>query len=103
MVDAADEPVAYCILITAADQGEIANLAVARRAQRHGLASTLLADALLFARERNVTSVYLEVRESNAAARALYRSRNFQEIGRRKGYYQRPPEDALVLQWTGTI
>lgn len=101
-VDATDAPVAYCVLITAADQGEIANLAVANRAQRLGLASTLLTDALEFAKAQHVVSVYLEVRESNVAARALYRSQNFQEIGRRKGYYHRPPEDALVLQWTGT-
>ncbi|MEP6831970.1 MAG: ribosomal protein S18-alanine N-acetyltransferase [Gemmatimonas sp.] len=102
MVDGHDVPVAYCILITAADQGEIANLAVAKGKQRHGLASRLLDDALAFAKSRLVISVYLEVRESNAAARALYRSKHFREIGRRKGYYQRPPEDALVLQWTGT-
>ena len=102
MVDAEDTVVAYCILITAADQGEVANLAVAKRAQRNRLASQLLADALRYARTRHVVSVYLEVRESNLAARALYRSQNFQEIGRRKGYYHRPPEDALVLQWTGT-
>ena len=102
MVDNRDVPVAYCVLLTAADQGEIANLAVANRAQRHGLATKLLADALAFAKMRLIVSVFLEVRESNASARALYRSKDFREIGRRKGYYQRPPEDALVLQWTGT-
>ena len=102
MVDTNDVPVAYCILLTAADQGEIANLAVANRAQRHGLATKLLTDALAFAEARRIGSVFLEVRESNAAARTLYRSINFREIGRRKGYYHRPPEDALVLQWTGT-
>ena len=102
MVNTSDVPVAYCVLMTAADQGELANLAVAKRAHRQGLGAQLLADALDFAQARLVVSVYLEVRESNAAARALYRSKDFREIGRRKGYYQRPPEDALVLQWTGT-
>ena len=102
MVDTNDGPVAYCVLLTAADQGEIANLAVTNRARRHGLATQLLTDALTFAIERRIASVFLEVRESNAAARALYRSKDFREIGRRKGYYHRPPEDALVLQWTGT-
>lgn len=102
MVNTSDVPVAYCVLMTAADQGEIANLAVTKRAHRLGLGAKLLADALDFARARLVVAVYLEVRESNAAARALYRSKDFREIGRRKGYYQRPPEDALVLQWTGT-
>lgn len=100
-VDAHDVALAYCVLITAADQGEIANLAVAKRAHRQGLASHLLSDALEFAVAKNVVAVYLEVRESNAAARALYGAKDFREIGRRRGYYQRPPEDALVLQWTG--
>lgn len=100
-VDAKDLALAYCVLITAADQGEIANLAVAKYAHRKGLASQLLTNALGYAAEKNVVSVYLEVRESNVAARALYASKHFQEIGRRRGYYQRPPEDALVLQWTG--
>lgn len=99
--DEHDVALAYCVLITAADQGEIANLAVAARAHRQGLASRLLTDALEFAVSKNVVSVYLEVRESNAAARALYGAKDFREIGRRRGYYQRPPEDALVLQWTG--
>lgn len=102
LVDLNDAPVAYCVLITAADQGEIANLAVAKHAQRHGLARKLLADALAFAKMRLIVSVFLEVRESNAPARALYRSKDFREIGRRKGYYHRPPEDALVLQWIDT-
>lgn len=100
-VDAHDVALAYCVLITAADQGEIANLAVAKHAHRQGLASRLLSDALEFAVAKNVVAVYLEVRESNAAARALYGAKDFREIGRRRGYYQRPPEDALVLQWTG--
>lgn len=99
-VDKLDTPAGYCMLITAADQGEIANLAVSKRAQRRGLAGRLLDEALHYAARIGVTSVFLEVRESNAAARALYGSRHFQEIGRRKGYYQRPPEDALVLRWT---
>ncbi len=102
LVDMDDAPVAYCVLLTAVDQGEIANLAVAKRAHRQGLGSKLLTDALDFAKARRVVSVYLEVRESNVSARELYRTKDFREIGRRKGYYQRPPEDALVLQWTGT-
>ena len=100
-VDRLDMPGGYCMLMTAADQGEVVNLAVAKRAQRQGLAGRLLDDALQFATQAGVVSVFLEVRVSNEAARALYRSRTFQEIGRRKGYYQRPAEDALVLQWTG--
>jgi [ribosomal protein S18]-alanine N-acetyltransferase len=42
--------------------------------------------------------VWLEVRPSNAAARRLYESRGFQLIGRRRGYYRAPVEDALVMR-----
>jgi ribosomal-protein-alanine N-acetyltransferase len=47
---------------------------------------------------RGATSTFLEVRESNAAARALYASRGFDSVGRRRNYYRRPVEDALVLR-----
>ena len=43
-------------------------------------------------------NLYLEVRESNDAARRLYASRGFEEVGRRRKYYRRPVEDAIVLR-----
>ena len=48
-------------------------------------------------------TIYLEVRESNAPAQALYRSRGFETAGRRAAYYQHPEEDALVFrrEWAG--
>lgn len=98
--DPKDFPLGYCVLLTAADQGEIANLAVAPHARRQGIADVLLREALHAATTKGVVAVYLEVRASNVAARTLYSTHGFREIGRRRGYYQRPPEDALVLQWT---
>jgi ribosomal-protein-alanine N-acetyltransferase len=58
----------------------------------------LLDAALAVAGERAVRTVYLEVRASNDHARALYDSRGFVEVGRRKAYYRRPVEDAIVLR-----
>jgi ribosomal-protein-alanine N-acetyltransferase len=88
----------YVVAWLAADEAEIANLAVApaRRGQRIG--AHLLDAALGELMVRGAAAVYLEVRESNAAARRLYASRGFHEVGRRKKYYRRPPEDALVLR-----
>nr|MCU0626508.1 GNAT family N-acetyltransferase [Gemmatimonadaceae bacterium] len=43
-------------------------------------------------------AIWLEVRVSNAAARALYERRGFTLVGRRRGYYRKPVEDALVLR-----
>jgi ribosomal-protein-alanine N-acetyltransferase len=42
--------------------------------------------------------LFLEVRESNAAARALYAARGFEPIARRARYYRKPVEDAIVLR-----
>lgn len=80
------------------DEGEILNLAVRPADRRRGVARTLVEAALAELRRRGVGAVYLEVRESNAAARVLYRRLGFSEVGRRHGYYRRPREDALVLR-----
>ncbi|MGI8620131.1 MAG: ribosomal protein S18-alanine N-acetyltransferase [Gemmatimonadaceae bacterium] len=88
----------YGVLIHALDEAELLNLAVSDESRRRGVGSALLIRLLDSARSRGVRTVYLEVRESNAAARALYGSHGFVEVGRRRAYYQRPVEDALILQ-----
>ena len=90
--------VGYLVAWFIMDEGEIANLAVAPEARSRGVGSTLLGTAIGEARTRAVATIYLEVRESNVAGRALYASRGFTEIGRRRRYYRRPIEDALVLR-----
>jgi [ribosomal protein S18]-alanine N-acetyltransferase len=88
----------YVVALDAADEGEILNLAVAPSGRRHGLGRALVQDVLEALARRGVRHVYLEVRESNAPARALYAAHGFQEVGRRKQYYRRPVEDAIVLR-----
>jgi len=97
-VGAAGGVVGYVVAIFAADEGEIANLAVASDARGRGIGAGLLDAALRHAKERGANALYLEVRESNSAARHLYGARGFKEVGRRRGYYQRPVEDALILR-----
>jgi ribosomal-protein-alanine N-acetyltransferase len=58
----------------------------------------LLGEFLRLARERGADTVFLEVRESNLAARRLYEKATFVEKGRRQLYYQEPEEDAIVYQ-----
>jgi ribosomal-protein-alanine N-acetyltransferase len=77
---------------------EIENIAVSGSARRRGLGSRLLSEFLDRVRARSGAEVYLEVRESNLAARELYEKWGFVEGGRRKLYYQDPPEDALLLR-----
>jgi ribosomal-protein-alanine N-acetyltransferase len=89
--------IGYYVLWCIQDQGELANIAVAARYRGLRIGARLLDHALEIAAARGVASVYLEVRVSNAQARALYESRDFEQIGVRRNYYDRPREDACVL------
>jgi ribosomal-protein-alanine acetyltransferase len=77
---------------------EIENIAVAGPARRRGLGSRLVGEFLDLARERGAKSVFLEVRESNRSARALYEKWAFVEAGRRNSYYREPEEDGVVYR-----
>ncbi len=88
----------YVVAWFAADEGEIANLAVIPEARGRGIGGLLLERAFTEAKRRGATAIYLEVRDSNRTARQLYESRGFQAVGRRKAYYRRPVEDAIILR-----
>jgi ribosomal-protein-alanine N-acetyltransferase len=88
----------YAVAWFVVEQAEIANLAVAPSARRHGVGARLLDDVIAHAADRECDALFLEVRDSNVAARALYVSRGFRQIGRRRNYYRNPIEDALVLR-----
>ncbi len=77
---------------------EIENVVIASSAQRRGLGTRLVQKLLDLARSRGAHVVFLEVRESNRAARFLYSKSGFVETGRRRGYYKNPEEDALVCK-----
>jgi ribosomal-protein-alanine N-acetyltransferase len=91
----------YLIATAVAQHAEIQNLATAPEHQRCGVAGRLLDDLLETCRARGVTGVGLEVRVSNAAAQALYRTRGFRLAGLRRGYYRAPEEDALLMGLEG--
>ena len=97
-VDADGDVVGFAVYIVAADEAELANLAVAPAARRAGVAAQLVDEVLARADAAGARQVFLEVRESNAAARALYARCGFHEVGRRRAYYRAPDEDALVLR-----
>jgi ribosomal-protein-alanine N-acetyltransferase len=88
----------YLIGREVAGTGEVLNLAVAPEYRRRGIAGALLEAALAAFRRRRVDEVFLEVRESNLSAQALYLSRGFRPVGQRAAYYRNPKEDALVLR-----
>jgi ribosomal protein S18 acetylase RimI-like enzyme len=77
---------------------ELENIAISGAARRRGLASQLLAELLVRVRVGGSHTVFLEVRESNAPARAFYEKLVFHECGRRKDYYSNPREDAVIYK-----
>jgi len=89
--------VAYAAFRVVLDEIHVMNLAVHPDARRRGLGRFLLGIALARAVRAGASRVLLEVRASNAAARALYSECGFVRLGERKHYYVDPPDDALVL------
>jgi len=77
---------------------ELENVVVAPTARRNGLGKRLLNELLAAAKKTDSTAVFLEVRESNAAARTLYETEGFEPTGRRKFYYTNPVEDAVLYR-----
>jgi len=88
----------YAIAMFVGDEAEILNIAVVPGMRGTGIGRVLLYAMIEMLRERQVASVFLEVRESNVAARALYERVGFEEISKRKKYYRAPVEDALILR-----
>ena len=87
----------YCGFLFAADEGEIPNVCVAAAARRRGIGKLLMDARWGEAGGGGITSLFLEVRQSNTAARRLYRLSGFEEIGIRKGFYELPKEDAVLM------
>jgi len=81
-----------------APEWELENIVVAQTQRRSGLGTRLLEALLLKARETNSEAVFLEVRESNLAARSLYERAGFELTGDRKSYYANPQEDAVLYR-----
>jgi [ribosomal protein S18]-alanine N-acetyltransferase len=92
--------VGYAVCWTVGDQAELGNVAVTPEERRKGTGRRLVEAALDRVRLRGARECFLEVRESNANAQALYQRCGFTEIGRRRNYYTKPVEDALVMRAT---
>jgi len=77
---------------------ELENVAVRPVSRRQGLGRALVEHLLKLAREASAARIFLEVRESNQAARRLYSQLGFLETGRRPRYYSHPVEDAITYE-----
>lgn len=87
----------YAGMLFAADLGNICNIAVFPQYRRQGVGRKLVSALIDSARELEVSELTLEVRESNEPAKKLYASFGFEEVGRRKNFYNNPTEDAIVM------
>ena len=96
-LDDADRVVGYAGVQVILDEGYITNIAVRPECRRQGVAAKLLQVFLDFAKANKLSFLTLEVRASNYDAIALYGSRGFRSMGRRKNYYEQPKEDALIM------
>ena len=83
-----DKVVGYCIMYYVLDEGEIARIAVGR---------AILNQVECICKEKGITRILLDVRESNGAARAFYRNHGFVEDGIRKNFYEMPKEHAVLM------
>ena len=88
----------YLVARQMADEGEILNVGVDPQRRRIGVGHALVSAALARLQALGARQVYLEVRESNLAARALYGGFGFAEVSKRVKYYRRPVEDAILLR-----
>jgi [ribosomal protein S18]-alanine N-acetyltransferase len=88
----------FVIVWLVADEASVLLVAVRRSAQRSGIGRVLLSAAEARARAAGMISAYLEVRASNAAARAFYRTMGYEESGLRRGYYSNGTEDAVLMR-----
>lgn len=91
--------VGYAAAWFAAGEGELGDLAVDPDHRRRGIGQALVERVRSEARQRGVDRLFLQVRQSNESALALYESIGFRQVGRRQRYYRSPQEDALVLAW----
>ncbi len=94
---AGERAVCYAGMLCVLDEGQITNVATHPDFRRRSLARRTLTALLDHARERGLSTVTLEVRESNAAAIALYESLGFLAVGRRPRFYTHPTEAALIM------
>jgi ribosomal-protein-alanine N-acetyltransferase len=91
---------AFLVARIVGTEWEVENVVVSPEVRRQGVGLRLLQESISRARESGAEAMFLEVRESNQAARALYTKAGFAKAGRRKGYYSGPSEDAIVFRLT---
>lgn len=89
---------AFALLRVVLDEAELLLFGVAGDQRRTGLGRRFWVEIEAELRAEGCSAVHLEVRSSNLAARRFYEAVGFAEIGARRGYYEAPPDDAIVMK-----
>lgn len=87
----------YIGVLTVLDEGDITNVSVDKKSQGQGVGKALVQGLIDKTAEAGVTTLHLEVRESNVSAIALYEKMGFEKTGVRKNYYEAPTEDGILM------
>lgn len=90
---------AYGGMMVAVDEGQITNIATHPDYRRQGFGRAIVESLIKYAKMNGLDSISLEVRESNRAAIDLYLSLGFKVEGKRKDFYTKPLENALIMIW----
>lgn len=101
VLEESGELLGYLAFSSIPPEGEIQRLAVRPEYRRRGFAAALMDGIVVFAREKGITDIILEVRRSNHPAQNLYRTYGFIVEATREGYYDKPKEDAFLMRRTG--
>lgn len=89
--------IGVCGLMESYGEADISNVSVDKRYQNRGVATTMLKDLMAEGSRRGISAYTLEVRAGNAAAIHLYEKIGFMREGIRRGFYERPREDAVIM------
>lgn len=87
----------YCCLYGVLDEGEIVNVAVSPEFRKKGYGAGMVTDLMRRGEERGIRTFFLEVRAGNDSARRLYSELGFKELSIRKGFYEYPKEDGILM------
>ncbi|NMC81062.1 MAG: ribosomal protein S18-alanine N-acetyltransferase [Chloroflexi bacterium] len=93
--------VGFVVIWLIVDEAHVGTLAIHPDYRQQGIATKMLAQALLDAQQAGAVTSFLEVRRSNLAAQHLYRSFGFEVVGTRSRYYRDNQEDALLMTLNG--
>ena len=100
VAEEAGEILGYCGFLFVLDEAEIPNVCVKESARCRGSGRQMMTVLIEEAKKLGIAVLYLEVRESNAPARTLYRNLGFEENGIRKNFYEQPVEHAVLMSKT---